>query len=132
MRSAALRKAEAPRAPAVKDWYEGHPKLEPAVELAAGRAVVCPFCSNGVHLHDRDGVHAPGCNGPRAEYEARAMPPAEFVTLMLQRLGFAPEAAREILAAIAARDAHLGAARQAPAPSSEREATENSFPRGKE
>jgi hypothetical protein len=37
----------------------------------------------------------------RARYLVRAMPPAEFVALMLRRLGFAPEQASEIMDEIA-------------------------------
>jgi hypothetical protein len=103
MRSAALRKAEAPHASTVGAWYEGHPVLVPAIKLAAGNAAVCPFCSKGVHVHGADGLHNPPCNGTRARYLIRGLAPAEFVRLMLHRLGFEAEQLQQIMDEIAGR-----------------------------
>jgi hypothetical protein len=101
-RTATLRQAEARHAPTIEDWYTGQPLLlVPAVALNAGNPVVCPFCHDGVHLHDGDGIHvSPGCSGPRARYLVRTLGPTEFVRLMLARLGFQPDQTTEILAAI--------------------------------
>jgi hypothetical protein len=48
-------------------------------------------CPEAVHVHSADGVHNPGCNGPRASYYVRSLAPTAFVELMLRRLGFQAE-----------------------------------------
>jgi hypothetical protein len=90
-------------------WYAGgYDQLVPAVALDEGRAVVCPFCPDGLHLHDCDGTHHAGCNLPRARYIVRSLPPAAFVRLALKRLGFQPHQVEEILDDIARTQALRG------------------------
>jgi len=85
-----------------EDWYAGRPVLVPAVELDEGRAVVYPYCHEGVHVHGGpDGIHAPACNRPRAQYLVRALPPAAYVRLLLNRLGFQAEQVQQIMDEIA-------------------------------
>ena len=75
--------------------------IVPAVALTGGHAVVCPFCPEGVHIHPHDGDHKPACNGPRAQYLVRGLPPAAYVRLLLRRLGFRPEQVQQIIDEIA-------------------------------
>jgi len=87
------------------EWYQGHPPpLVPAVELGdGGRVVLCPFCSNGVHIHGGpDGIQVSGCDDEsQARYEIRGLAPAVYVPLLLRLLGFGAEQVSEMMGAVA-------------------------------